>query len=110
MSGITHDERKRIFDSIKTLVKPEQESVFRIIRKTKESYTENSNGIFFDLSSISDDTFLQIKDYLDFCLKTRQDHELRVNELETLRIENQQHFNHSAEKPNAEKGAINRSC
>ena len=95
MSGITHDERKKIFESIKTLVMPEQESIFRIIRKTKESYTENSNGIFFDLSSISDDTFLQIKDYLNFCLKTRQEHEVRVNELETLRIENQQHFDHN---------------
>jgi|UniRef100_A0A6C0BFX8 hypothetical protein len=108
MSGITHDERKRIFDAIKTLVKPEQESIFRIIRKTKESYTENSNGIFFDLSTISDDTFLQIKDYLDFCLKTRQDHELRVNELETLRIENQQHFDHpTSTHPNTEKTTIN---
>ena len=110
MSGITHDERKRIFDAIKTLVKPEQESIFRIIRKTKESYTENSNGIFFDLSAISDDTFLQIKDYLDFCLKTRQDHELRVNELETLRIENQQHFDHpTSAHPNAEKTTVNES-
>lgn len=98
MSGlITHEERKKVFDAIKSLVKPEQESIFRIIRKTKESYTENSNGIFFDLSTISDDTFLQIKDYLHFCSTTRQDHESRMKELETLRTEHQ-HLNENSAK------------
>lgn len=95
---ITHEDRKKVFDAIKTLVKPEQESIFRIIRKTKESYTENSNGIFFDLSTISDETFIQVKDYLNFCTKTRQEHECRVKELETLRSENQQHLNEHTSK------------
>jgi hypothetical protein len=85
----TYEERKRIFDTVKVLVKPEQEEIFRIIRKTKESYTENSNGIFFDLSSISDKAFIQIKEYLDFCLKTRQEHEDRLKELESIRIQNE---------------------
>ena len=54
----------------------------------KENYTENSNGIFFDLSTISESTVLQINDYLNFCLKTRQEDKLRLNELETIRIQN----------------------
>ncbi len=85
----SYEERKRVFESIKVLVKTEQEEVFRIIRKTKENYTENSNGIFFDLSSVSDDTFNQIKEYLDFCLKTRQEDAERLKELETIRIQNE---------------------
>lgn len=88
-----HDERKKVFDAIKTLVKPEQESIFRIIRKSKETYTENSNGIFFDLSTISDETFHEIKDYLQFCSTTRQEHDYRMKELESLRTENQQLLN-----------------
>ena len=91
MSG--YEERKKVFDTIKVLVKSEQEEIFRIVRKSKESYTENSNGIFFDLSAVSDDTFMQIKDYLNFCSTTRQEHECRIKELETLRTENQQHLN-----------------
>ena len=74
---------------MKLLVKPEQEEIFRIIRKMKENYTENSNGIFFDLSIISDDTFIQIKEYLRFCLRTREEHEDRLKELETIRIQNE---------------------
>lgn len=87
-----YDERKKIFENIKVLVKPEQEEVFRIIRKTKENYTENSNGIFFDLSTVSDEAFLQIKDYLDFCLKTRQEDAERLKELEIIRIQNENYI------------------
>jgi len=84
----TYDERKIVFEDIKLLQKPEQEELFRILRKTKETYFENSNGIFFDLSTISESTFVQINEYLNFCLKTRQEDALRLNELETIRIQN----------------------
>jgi hypothetical protein len=86
---MSYKERKQIFDNITILVKPEQEEVFRIIRKNKVVYTENSNGIFFDLTSITDDVLEQIKEYIDFCLKTRQDHEIRLKDLETIRIQNE---------------------
>ena len=85
----SYEERKKVFENIKILVTPEQEQIFRIIRKTKENYTENSNGIFFDLSTVSDDTFNQIKEYIAFCLKTRQEDANRLKELETIRIQNE---------------------
>jgi hypothetical protein len=88
-----YDERKKVFEHIKVLDKPEQEEVFRIIRKTKENYTENSNGIFFDLSTVSDESFQQIKEYLDFCLKTRQEDTERLKELEIIRIQNENYVN-----------------
>jgi hypothetical protein len=81
--------RHYIFDHIKSLVPSEYEEIFRIIRKKKESFSENSNGIFFDLSSVSIDTLQNIKEYIDFCLKTRQDDQTRLNELETIRIHNE---------------------
>ena len=83
----SYEERKVLFDNITD--KPEQEEIFRIIRKTKENYTENSNGIFFDLSTISNESFSLIKEYINFCLKTRQEHELRLKDLETIRIQNE---------------------
>jgi hypothetical protein len=85
----TYEDRKKVFEHLKILAKPEQEEIFRIIRKTKDNYTENSNGIFFDLSTISDDAFNQIKEYLNFCLKTRQEDAERLKDLETIRIQNE---------------------
>jgi len=81
--------RTYIFTHIKSLVPSEYEEVFRILRKQKESYSENSNGIFFDLSAISHDTLQKMKEYIDFCLKTRQDDQSRLKELETIRIHNE---------------------
>jgi hypothetical protein len=85
----TYEERKRLFEHIKMLVKPEQEEVFRIVRRMKESYTENSNGIFFDITNISNETFIQIQEYIDFCLKTRKEDADRLKELENIRIQNE---------------------
>jgi len=88
----SYDDKKKVFDDIKLLARPEQEELFRIIRRMKELYTENSNGIFFDLTLLSEETFIQIKEYLKFCLRTRQEHECRLKELETLRIQNEQYM------------------
>ena len=82
-------KRTYIFNHIKSLVSSEYDEIFRIIRKQKESYSENSNGVFFDLSSVSFDTLNRIKEYIDFCLKTRQEDQLRLKELETIRIHNE---------------------
>ena len=89
MATKAYEDRKKIFDIIKILSKPEYEEIYRIIRKSKESYTENSNGIFFDLNTVSDEAFDNIKAYLDYCLKTRQEEECRLKELETIRIQNE---------------------
>jgi hypothetical protein len=94
---MNYEERKKVFELMKLLVKSEQEEIFRIIRKEKENYTENSNGIFFDLSIISDETYNQIKSYLDFCMKTRQDDAERLKELETIRIQNQNYMDNDEE-------------
>jgi hypothetical protein len=85
--------RNYIFENIKSLVASEYEEVFRIIRKNKESYSENSNGVFSDLSSVGYNTLIKIKEYIDFCLKTRQEHELRLKDLESIRIHNESYKN-----------------
>ena len=83
----TYEERKNLFDNIKLLVKSEQEEIFKIIKRNKEIYTENSNGIFFDLQSISIESFFKMKEYMDFCIKNRQEHENRLKEMNELRNE-----------------------
>ena len=85
--SITYEERKKVFDNIKLLSKPEHEEIYRILYRNKEQFTENSNGIFFDLSVLTDDAFLRVKEYLEFCLKNRMEHEERLKELDTLRNE-----------------------
>ena len=83
--NLIYEERKYIFDYMKLLVLSEQEEIYRIIRKSKETYTENSNGIFFDLLHITDDTFCKIKKYITFCIKTRQEDDIRLKVIDDIR-------------------------
>jgi dsDNA-specific endonuclease/ATPase MutS2 len=93
----SYDDKKRVFEDIKTLARPEQEELFRILRRMKEPYTENSNGIFFDLTLISEQAFDQMKEYLRFCLWTRREHEQRLKEMETIRIKGEQYVDSDQE-------------
>jgi hypothetical protein len=41
--------------------------------------------VFFDLASTSDDSFEQIREYIQFCLTNRKEHEDRLKELDIIR-------------------------
>ena len=68
-----YELRKNFLESLKILNKSEKEELFRILTVTKSIYTENSNGIFFDVSKLSKDAFEQMIQFLEFCKKNRQD-------------------------------------
>ena len=86
-----YDRRKEFCKDIGLLSRPELEELYRILRREGGEFSENSNGIFFDLSSLTDDAFQHIKEYIQFCLTTRNEHENRLKELETIRIQNEQY-------------------
>ena len=72
-----YDERKSFLEDLKKLVKSEQESIFHILKADKSEYSENSNGIFFDISKLSAVTFLKMKEYMEFCKKNRDEFNAR---------------------------------
>ena len=51
MSGTpTLQERKKLFlEELKTLTTDQYYEIFRIIKRNDVEYSENSNGVFFDL-------------------------------------------------------------
>lgn len=84
---MSYERRKAYFENLKILVKSEYEEVFRILKKHKVEYTENSNGIFFDVSLLSEITFEQLEEYMNFCLQNRKAEENRSKELANLSAE-----------------------
>ena len=38
--------------------------IFKIIKKNKEQYTKNKNGVFFNLGDLSEKTIKELKDYV----------------------------------------------
>ena len=68
--GLTYeeyDERRKFLEDLKSLSKTEYAKIFEILRQSKEEFSENSNGIFFDVSKLSSQTFQALQTYMEFC-------------------------------------------
>jgi hypothetical protein len=80
LSTAEYDERKLFLDEIKGLAKSELEELYRILKKSKAEFSENSNGVFFDLCSLPAEIFEEMKKFMEFCHKTRDDFAAREEE------------------------------
>lgn len=71
MTTEEYEERRRFLDDLKLLSNTEHKKLFQILLKGKAEFTENSNGIFFDLCKITPDIFQQFLEYMNFCKAVR---------------------------------------
>jgi hypothetical protein len=81
---MSYEKRKQFFENLKILVKSEYEEIFRILKRNREEYTENSNGIFFDVNTVGETCFQALQEYMNFCLENRRIEEGRAKELASL--------------------------
>jgi Bromodomain extra-terminal - transcription regulation len=82
-----YETKKSLLEEIKLLSKEEYEEVFRIIKRENVEYTENSNGVFFDLAHCSDTVCTKLEQFMELCKTQRRSEEQRTQELEVLRQE-----------------------
>ncbi len=86
LTNAEYEERKHVLSEMKKLVKAEQEQIFLILKRYKVEFSENSNGVFFDLSRVSKEPFEEIQKFLIFCQTNRNDFEARDREMESSRL------------------------
>jgi len=82
-----YDERKLFLDDLKLLNKDEYKEIFRILKRNNVEFSENSNGIFFDLVHISNPVFVEFLAFMKLCKEQRKSETERTAEMETLREE-----------------------
>jgi hypothetical protein len=82
-----YDSRKELLENMKVLSKTEKEDIFRIIKRENEQFSENSNGIFFDLATIKNTTFIEILNMITLSNQKKQEQDERLKEMEKLREE-----------------------
>lgn len=85
-SNTDYDERKQFIEDLKKLVKSEQEELFKIIKRSKVEYSENSNGVFFDVLKLPRDVFIKINEFMKFCMKNRDEFSKREKEMTDLKV------------------------
>jgi len=68
---------------IENLTKKQQLEILKIIMKIDVSISENNNGIFFNLSSLSSEQLININKYIDYV----SDQEKTLQEMEVIKCE-----------------------
>lgn len=75
-----YEQRRRFLEAMKQLVKSEQEELYRLLKSSKAEFSENSNGVFFDVSKLPVEAFEAMKKFIEFCKKNREDFAMREEE------------------------------
>jgi len=81
-----YEEKKQMLEDFKLLSKEEYAEIFRIIKRHNIDYSENSNGIFFDLNHCPNIVFEKLTQFIELTKTQRKNEETRSHELNTLRI------------------------
>ena len=80
LSQEEYDRRKQFLEQLKSLSKPECIEIVKILQRKEASFSENANGVFFNLCLLSQDTF----DALELFLKFTQTNNTDLAEREKL--------------------------
>jgi len=76
------DALKYLRDKIETLTVFHQIEILRILQMNKVTFSENKNGVFVNLTYVSQDIIKKINDYIVYVDKQ----ELQLNEVEEKKI------------------------
>lgn len=80
-------ERRRIFlEALKKLHTSEYIDIVRILKQEEVTYSENSNGIFFDVAQLSQKTFDALDRYMNFVHTNRKDLAAREKIMNSLQV------------------------
>jgi hypothetical protein len=56
----TYKDKHDLYLLMASLTEEDARYVFRVIKKNDDEFTENSNGIFFDMNRVSDRTLCEL--------------------------------------------------
>ena len=82
-----YEQRRLFLESLKTLTKAEHVEIARILVKHKVSFSENSNGIFFNVGLLEQSVFEALLQFIDFTQFNRRDLAIREQMLSSLATE-----------------------
>ena len=77
LTDIEYDSRKKFLSDLKGLSKTESAKMFEIIKRHKMEYSENSNGIFFDIMKLSKEAFEEVQTYMELCRTVQTEQNIR---------------------------------
>ena len=87
LSTEEYARRKLFLDSLKGLTKAEYVEIIRLLQKHEVVYSENHNGIFLNLTALTQEVFDDLERFLMFTQQNRQNLSDRDTLLSTLLVQ-----------------------
>jgi len=90
MSGLSveeYDRRKQFLQELSSLTTAELIEIVRILRRHKFAYSENTNGVFFNVATVPQDLFEALDTFIQFTKTNRSSIEERNQLFTTLGVE-----------------------
>ena len=83
-----YNRRKEMCREIASLSRPELEELYRILRREGGEFSENSNGIFFDVAGLPANAFEALWKFIEFCKSNASELEKRNADIDngTLKL------------------------
>ena len=79
-----YNRRKEMCREIESLSRPELEELYRILRREGGEYSENSNGIFFDIAGLPANVFEALWKFIEFCKSNASELEKRKADIVSM--------------------------
>jgi hypothetical protein len=85
MDAKEYKRRELFLCSLKTLGEPENLEILRVLQKKDVHYSENTNGVFFDVASLTQQVFNELEQFLEFVRKNRADLSEREEQISEMK-------------------------
>jgi hypothetical protein len=79
-----YDRRKELCKNIDLLSTSEKEELYRILRREGGEFSENSNGIFFDVATLPVAVFEALEKFIHFCKTNAKELEERDHVINSM--------------------------
>ena len=79
----TNRRKKHLLEKINNLSLTEHDEIFKMMKQKHIPFTQNKNGVFFNLSIVDDDVINEIESFVDFCIKNKHEldeYDKKINE------------------------------
>ena len=86
LSANEYARRKTFLDNLATLTRPEHMEIVRLLQKHGAQYSENHNGIFLNLTTLTQEVFDDLERFLLFTERNRKNLSDRDGLLSTLLV------------------------
>lgn len=105
MEKYTNKHKKTLFEKISALSKTEHEEIYKILKNFNSqvensenliNFSQNKNGVFFNLSDITDDLYDELDNFVNYCINNKKnldDYDKKINECKINNNYNIMHVN-----------------